>query len=83
MVNEAVHCLQDGILSSPRDGDLGAVLGLGFPPYLGGPFRYIDSLGADAVCRRLEELREKNGPRFIAADLLREKASAGQKFHQD
>jgi len=83
MVNEAVHCLQDGILASPRDGDLGAVLGLGFPPYLGGPFRYIDSLGADAVCRRLEELREKNGPRFIAADLLRAKASAGQKFHQD
>lgn len=83
MVNEAVHCLQEGIIASPRDGDLGAVLGLGFPAFLGGPFRYIDSLGADAVCRRLEELREKNGPRFIAAALLREKASRNGKFYPE
>jgi len=83
MVNEAVHCLQEGIISSPRDGDLGAVLGLGFPPFLGGPFRYLDSLGAEHALRRMEELREKNGPRFIAADLLREKATLNQKFYPE
>ncbi len=83
MINEAVHCLQEGIISSPRDGDLGAVLGLGFPPFLGGPFRYLDSLGAENAYRRMEELREKNGPRFIAADLLREKAMLNQKFYPE
>lgn len=83
MVNEAVHCLQEGIISSPRDGDLGAVLGLGFPPFLGGPFRFLDSLGTERAYRRMEELREKNGPRFIAADLLREKAKLNRKFYPD
>jgi len=83
MINEAVHCLQEGIISSPRDGDLGAVLGLGFPPFLGGPFRYLDSLGTETAYRRMEELREKNGPRFIAAGLLREKAMLKQKFYSE
>lgn len=83
MVNEAVHCLQEGIISSPRDGDLGAVLGLGFPPFLGGPFRYLDSLGTENAYRRMELLREKNGPRFIAAGLLRDKAMQNQKFYPE
>lgn len=83
MVNEAVHCLQEGIISSPRDGDLGAVLGLGFPPFLGGPFRYLDSVGTEYAYRRMEELREKNGPRFISAGLLRDKAMLNQKFYPE
>ena len=70
MVNEAVHCLQEGVISSPRDGDLGAILGLGFPPFRGGPFRYVDSVGRETIRARLEELAGKHGKRFEPATLL-------------
>jgi 3-hydroxyacyl-CoA dehydrogenase/enoyl-CoA hydratase/3-hydroxybutyryl-CoA epimerase len=72
MVNEAVHCLQEGVISSPRDGDLGAILGLGFPPFRGGPFRYVDSVGREAIGSRLDELATKHGKRFEPANKLAE-----------
>ncbi len=72
MVNEAVHCLQEGVISSPRDGDLGAILGLGFPPFRGGPFRYVDSIGRETLIARLRKLAEKHGQRFEPARLLEE-----------
>lgn len=81
MTNEAVRCLEDGTLQSPTDGDLGAVLGLGYPPFTGGPFRYIDSLGADKVVKRLEDLAERFGKRFTPATLLYEYAEQSIRFH--
>lgn len=83
MINEAVYCLQEGILQAPVDGDLGAVLGLGFPPFRGGPFRYIDAVGAPAILERLEALQAKHGDRFVAAPLLAEKAKEGARFYPD
>jgi len=83
MVNEAVYCLQENILLNPVDGDLGAILGLGFPPFLGGPFRYIDREGAGAVVKRMEELQKEHGPRFKPAELLLEKSKKNQGFHTD
>jgi 3-hydroxyacyl-CoA dehydrogenase/enoyl-CoA hydratase/3-hydroxybutyryl-CoA epimerase len=82
MVNEAMHCLQDGILERPRDGDVGAVLGLGFPPLLGGPFRYVDRRGAAAVVERLSQLAEKHGARFRPASLLEELARGAKRFYE-
>ena len=80
-VNEAMHCFGDGILRSPRDGDIGAVFGLGFPPFRGGPFRYIDTIGADRVVSRLEELHGRFPARFAASQLLVEYARARKRFH--
>jgi 3-hydroxyacyl-CoA dehydrogenase / enoyl-CoA hydratase / 3-hydroxybutyryl-CoA epimerase len=81
-VNEAVRCLEEGVLSSPTDGDLGAVLGLGFPPFLGGPFRYADSLGLAALQETLERLADQHGSRYQPASLLVEKARKGASFFE-
>ena len=81
MVNEAVLCLEEGILRSARDGDIGAVFGLGFPPFRGGPFRYIDTVGADTIVTKLEDLHSRFSSRFSPARLLVEHARARRKFH--
>lgn len=83
MVNEAVRCLEEGILRSPRDGDIGAIFGLGFPPFRGGPFRYIDSMGAQWVVDKLKALESEHGLRFAPAQLLLDTAQAGKRFHGD
>jgi 3-hydroxyacyl-CoA dehydrogenase/enoyl-CoA hydratase/3-hydroxybutyryl-CoA epimerase len=80
-LNEAVLCLQEGILRSPRDGDVGAIFGLGFPPFLGGPFRYLDHLGARFAVEVLERLQARHGPRFTPAPLLVDMGRAGKAFH--
>ncbi|MFT3837703.1 MAG: fatty acid oxidation complex subunit alpha FadJ [Myxococcaceae bacterium] len=81
MVNEAIRCLGDGVLRNPRDGDIGAIFGLGFPPFLGGPFRWADAFGAGRLLERTEHYQEKLGKRFEPAPLLLENGKAGRKFH--
>ncbi|MBX5484358.1 MAG: fatty acid oxidation complex subunit alpha FadJ [Myxococcaceae bacterium] len=81
-VNEAIRCLGEGILRSPRDGDVGAIFGLGFPPFLGGPFRYADAIGPARLLARLEHYQQKLGRRFEPAPALREYVQRGARFHQ-
>jgi 3-hydroxyacyl-CoA dehydrogenase/enoyl-CoA hydratase/3-hydroxybutyryl-CoA epimerase len=81
MINEAVRCLEDGILRSPRDGDIGAVMGFGFPPFRGGPFRWIDQQGAATVSDRLRSLAKEHGSRFEPAPMLAELGDRGERFH--
>lgn len=80
LVNEALRCLDEGVLASARDGDLGAVLGLGFPAFRGGPFRYVDVLGAAEVLRRTRALEQHHGARFTPAPALVEAARRGRRF---
>jgi len=78
---ETVHCLQDGVIGSAREGDLGAVFGCGFPPFFGGPFMYIDSVGADVIVDKMERLRQEHGERFAPPQLLVDHAKMGKRFH--
>jgi 3-hydroxyacyl-CoA dehydrogenase/enoyl-CoA hydratase/3-hydroxybutyryl-CoA epimerase len=80
-LNEAVLCLEEGVLRSPRDGDVGAIFGLGFPPFLGGPFRYLDHLGARFAVEVMERLRARHGDRYAPAPLMAEMAKQGKSFH--
>jgi len=77
---EAVRCLEEGILASPDDGDIGAVFGIGYPPMRGGPFRHLDSLGADTVMSRLARLQARHGDAYKAPRLLADLAAKGLGF---
>ena len=81
MLNEAVYCLQEEVIRSPLDGDVGAVLGLGFPPFRGGPFHHIDTVSASRITTRLTELALLYGPRFKPAALLSKLAKSGGRFY--
>jgi len=83
MVNEAVRCLEEGVLRSARDGDVGAVFGIGFPPFRGGPFRYVDSVGAARIVDRLEDLNVRYAPRFKPAELLLDMAAQRRSFYPE
>ncbi|MBI3555836.1 MAG: enoyl-CoA hydratase/isomerase family protein [Deltaproteobacteria bacterium] len=82
MINEAIYCLQEEVIRSPLDGDVGAVLGLGFPPFQGGPFHYVDTMGAARIATRLSDLTLAFGPRFKPAPLLLKMAQSESRFFQ-
>ena len=81
MVNEAARCLEEGVLRSARDGDVGAVFGIGFPPFRGGPFRYVDAVGAAEVMEELEQLNVRFPGRFAPAQLLIDQARGRRRFY--
>jgi 3-hydroxyacyl-CoA dehydrogenase/enoyl-CoA hydratase/3-hydroxybutyryl-CoA epimerase len=83
MLNEAALAAAEGVVRSARDADIGAIFGIGYPPFRGGPLRYMDTLGAAEVVRTLEGLALAHGPRFTPAPVLREIARTGETFHTD
>ena len=78
---EAVRALQDGVLEDIREGDVGAILGWGFAPWTGGPFGWLDMLGAARAVEIAEGLARKFGPRFAAPQLLKDMAAKGESFY--
>lgn len=81
MLNEAVRCLDEGVIRSARDGDIGAVYGIGFPPFLGGPFRYMDRRGVADIVDTLNRLMQQQGERFAPGEALRQRVASGEKFY--
>jgi 3-hydroxyacyl-CoA dehydrogenase/enoyl-CoA hydratase/3-hydroxybutyryl-CoA epimerase len=80
MLNEAARCFDEQVIRGARDGDIGAVFGIGFPPFLGGPFRYMDKLGAGEVVAILQRLAAQYGPRFTPCENLLRMAGQGATF---
>ncbi len=80
-VLEAVRALEAGVLEDIREGDVGAILGWGFMPWSGGPFSWLDIVGAAWAAERCDQLAEKFGDRFACPPLLREMADKGETFY--
>ncbi len=83
LLNEAARALAEGVVRSPRDGDIGAIFGIGYPPFRGGPLRTIDAVGASAVATTLQELARAHGERFAPCEALVELAGRGGRFYPD
>ncbi|MFK7754536.1 MAG: 3-hydroxyacyl-CoA dehydrogenase NAD-binding domain-containing protein [Sedimentitalea sp.] len=80
-VLEAVRALEEGVLEDIREGDVGAILGWGFAPWSGGPFSWLDIIGAPYAAERCDQLTAKYGERFACPALLREMADKGETFY--
>jgi 3-hydroxyacyl-CoA dehydrogenase/enoyl-CoA hydratase/3-hydroxybutyryl-CoA epimerase len=81
MLNEAAMASAEGVVRSPRDGDIGAVYGIGFPAFRGGPLRLIDDIGPSKVVSTLHELEDQYGERFRPAPALVEMAREGGRYY--
>lgn len=83
VLNEAVRCLEENVVSDPAQLDLALIFGTGFPPFEGGILRYADSQGVRLLCDKLELLAQSEGPRYAPCELLREKARKREKFYSN
>ncbi|MGK3129066.1 fatty acid oxidation complex subunit alpha FadJ [Pantoea sp. C8B4] len=81
MLNEAARCLDESVVRNARDGDIAAVFGIGFPPFLGGPFRYMDQRGVSEIVNTLRALMQQHGDRFAPCDALMAMSEAQTNFY--
>ena len=78
---EAARCFEEGVITDPREADVGAILGWGFAPWTGGPISLIDGVGAKAFVETCDRLAQQYGKRFAPPALLREMAEKGETFY--
>lgn len=82
MINEAVRCLEEGVVESPEDVDFGMIMGTGWAPFRGGPIRYLDSIGATEIVNKLNALAKRNSY-FEPCEMLKEYAQNNKKFYEE
>jgi 3-hydroxyacyl-CoA dehydrogenase/enoyl-CoA hydratase/3-hydroxybutyryl-CoA epimerase/enoyl-CoA isomerase len=80
MINESVRCLEDRIVDTAMEVDLGLIYGLGFPPFRGGALKYADAIGLREVCERAAA-HDRLGKLYEPPALLREMADSGKRFY--
>ncbi|MGW1435200.1 3-hydroxyacyl-CoA dehydrogenase NAD-binding domain-containing protein [Streptomyces griseus] len=80
---DSVRCLEENVLISVADANIGSIMGIGFPPWTGGVLQYINGYegGLPGFVARARELAERYGDRFLPPALLVEKAEKGETFH--
>ncbi|MEM6820150.1 MAG: 3-hydroxyacyl-CoA dehydrogenase NAD-binding domain-containing protein [Pseudomonadota bacterium] len=80
---DTVRCLDEGVLTHPADGDIGSILGWGFPPYTGGTLSLIETVGLQEFVDECDRMAAAYGERFAVPDSLREQAKAGRGFYAE
>ena len=80
MLMESSRCLEDNIVETPMEVDMGLIYGLGFPPFRGGIFRWADSAGLDELLKRSEKL-QSSGKLYDPTEQIRKMVKDGQLFH--
>jgi 3-hydroxyacyl-CoA dehydrogenase/enoyl-CoA hydratase/3-hydroxybutyryl-CoA epimerase len=78
---EAARTVEDGVVTDPREADVGSILGFGFAPFTGGALSYIDFMGVKNFVALCDALAERRGARFAPPALLREMAEKGETFY--
>jgi 3-hydroxyacyl-CoA dehydrogenase/enoyl-CoA hydratase/3-hydroxybutyryl-CoA epimerase len=78
---ETARCFEEGVITDPRDADVGSILGWGFAPYTGGTISLIDGMGAAKFVAECDALAQKYGERFKPNALLRDMAAKGETFY--
>ncbi len=78
---ECARCFAEGVLTTPEDGDLGAIFGWGFAPWTGGPFSHMDFIGLDTFIKEADRLAETYGERFSVPDQVRDMAKSGKTYY--
>jgi 3-hydroxyacyl-CoA dehydrogenase/enoyl-CoA hydratase/3-hydroxybutyryl-CoA epimerase len=78
---EAAKTYEEGVVTDPREADVGSIIGFGFAPYSGGTLSYIDNMGAAAFVKLCESLAKKHGERFKPNRLLKRMAKTGESFY--
>jgi 3-hydroxyacyl-CoA dehydrogenase/enoyl-CoA hydratase/3-hydroxybutyryl-CoA epimerase len=81
MINEAALCLEEGIVATAEEVDLGMIMGTGFPPFRGGLLRYADNLGVAKIHQELERLAKTVSPRYKPSAPIVERAKKNQPFY--
>lgn len=77
---ETIRCLQEGVLESTRDANIGSIFGIGFPVWTGGALQYVNHVGLEKFAARAQELEQAYGARFAVPELLLQKIQRNEKF---